>query len=332
MVISLRHLSALAQLLDDLLSPEAAAGIRRPDNGACMAGDECCQSGGSSAQQAHDASGCCRGEDRSGCACTGGEAASTASTGRVSSSASGIGPRGPGLPKDEYRRLKKAGLLPPKVHPAAEKCTTKDGKATTAGGQARPGVQHGRLGGMVVVYASQTGNAHNVAKDLYEDASEKGFAAELTDMAELDIEALVQRPPPLPVVVFISSTWTDGVPPPKAQGAFKRLFAPAFHSTSLARLRYAVFGLGNSVYGNNFCKAARDLDARLLALGAQRVCERGENDDDNYRPEVYAKWKDALWMAHGARVMGNSVQFFDRPPSDNESDDASGSAEEWQVM
>jgi hypothetical protein len=28
------------------------------------------------------------------------------------------------------------------------------------------------------------------------------------------------------------------------------------------------------------------------------VCERGENDDDNYRPELYAKWKDALWMVH----------------------------------
>ena len=52
------------------------------------------------------------------------------------------------------------------------------------------------------------------------------------------------------------------------------------------------------MYASNFCKAARDLDARLLALGAQRVCERGENDDDNYRPELYAKWKDALWMVH----------------------------------
>ena len=195
-----------------MLSPEAAAGIRQPAHGAYVAGDQCTSA-------AHDGNGCCRGEDKSGCACTGGEAAST---GRVSSSASGIGPRGPGLAKDEYRRLKKAGLLPPKLHSAAEKHAIKNGKATTAGGQATPGGQrpaHGRLGGMVVVYASQTGNAHNLAKDLYEDASEKGFATELKDMAELDIEALVQRPPPLPVVIFISSTWTDGVPPPKAQDA-----------------------------------------------------------------------------------------------------------------
>jgi tRNA wybutosine-synthesizing protein 1 len=117
------------------------------------------------------------------------------------------------------------------------------------------------------------------------------------------------------------------VPPPKAQKAFKTLYEDSWTSTSFARLRYTVFGLGNSVYGANFCKAARDLDARLLTLGAQRVCARGENDDDHYRPEVYAKWKDLLWMAHGARVMGNSVQFIENP-SDGESDD-SASAEEW---
>lgn len=186
----------------------------------------------------------------------------------------------------------------------------------------------GRLGGMVILYASQTGNAQNLAKDLYEDASEKGFSAEVMDMGACDFAAFVQRPPPLPVMIFISSTWTDGVPPPKAQAAFSALFADKWSPTSFARLRYAVFGLGNSVYGANFCKAARDLDARLLALGAQRVCARGENDDDNYRAEVYAKWKDSLWVAHGARVMGNSVQFIENPSEDEESD-ASGSAEEW---
>ena len=65
------------------------------------------------------------------------------------------------------------------------------------------------------------------------------------------------------------------------------------------------------MYASNFCKAARDLDARLLALGAQRVCERGENDDDNYRPEVYAKWKDALWMVHSQQSLV-LVAFYSR--------------------
>jgi len=180
---------------------------------------------------------------------------------------------------------------------------------------------------MVVLYASQTGNAHNLAKDLYEDASEKGFSVEVFDMAAFDFSAFVERPPPLPVLVVISSTWTDGVPPPKAQAAFKTLFLDTWSPTSLSRMRYTVFGLGNSVYGANFCKAARDLDARLMALGAQRVVERGENDDDNYRAELFAKWKDMLWMAHGARVMGNNVIFIENP-SDGESDD-SASAEEW---
>ena len=95
--------------------------------------------------------------------------------------------------------------------------------------------------------------------------------------------SLEQAPPPLPVVAIICSTWTDGVPPPKAKRTFDALSAPSWTATSLARVRYAVFGLGNSLYGDNFCKAARDLDQRLLALGAQRVCLRAELDDDNYR-------------------------------------------------
>ncbi len=268
----------------------------------------------------------------------GGEGDGEPSHGRASSTAtsaaSGVGPRGPGLQKDEYRRLKKAGLLPPK-DPAIEAAKARGSKAqaarskaaAAAGGQEASA--KGRLGGMLILYASQTGNAQNLAKDLYEDASEKGFAAEVADMGAFDFAAFVQRPPPLPVMVLISSTWTDGVPPPKAQAAFSTLFADKWSATAFARLRYAVFGLGNSVYGANFCKAARDLDARLLALGAQRVCERGENDDDNYRAEVYAKWKDGLWVAHGARVMGNSVQFIENPSDEDESE-ASGSAEEWE--
>lgn len=317
-----------AQLLHDLLSPEAAAecGIDAAAADACAVNAEGCQS---SPSQLHSSS-CCQGQEQSKCGCVEGE--DTSSHGRAPSTApsaaSGVGPRGPGLPKDEYRRLKKAGLLPPK-DPAIDARKIKGSKAQqlkAAGGSQDVNFK-GRLGGMVILYASQTGNAQNLAKDLYEDASEKGFSVEVMDMGTFDFAAFVRRPPPLPVMILISSTWTDGVPPPKAQAAFTALFADKWSPTSFSRLRYAVFGLGNSVYGANFCKAARDLDARLLALGAQRVCTRGENDDDNYRAEVYAKWKDSLWVAHGARVMGNSVQFIENP-SDGESE-ASGSAEEW---
>ncbi len=277
------------QLLQDLLSPETAA--------QCINGYETCSTvnqDSSAGHQASSLSSCCKGEEAHVCGCIVGDTARAHSAGGVSSSSastSGIGPRGPGLPKDEYRRLKKAGQLPPKdpalqaqqAEQSLQAASTKVPHKSTTGRQAAqraladsPAPR--RLGGMVVLYASQTGNAHNLAKDLYEDASEKGFAVELADIAAWDFAAFVQRAAPLPVVVIVVSTWTDGTPPPKAQGAFRALFdnGDRWRHTSLARMRYAVFGLGNSVYADNFCKAARDLDARLHALGAQRVCARGE--------------------------------------------------------
>merc|ERR1719183_83067 len=122
--------------------------------------------------------------------------------------------------------------------------------------EGRGGAVKRLLGRMVVLYASQTGNAQSFAKDLHEDACEKGFDASLQDLATFDFAAFAKAPPPLPVVAIICSTWTDGVPPPKAKRAFEALSAPSWTATSLARVRYAVFGLGNSLYGNNFCKAA----------------------------------------------------------------------------
>lgn len=45
-------------------------------------------------------------------------------------------------------------------------------------------------------------------------------------------------------------------------------------------LHYAVFGLGDSSY-EKFCWSAKVLDRRLEGLGARRICERGEADDQH---------------------------------------------------
>lgn len=62
-------------------------------------------------------------------------------------------------------------------------------------------------------------------------------------------------------VLFITSTWTDGYPPLKAQRlcAWLQDYATDFRVSKdhLKRLCYAVFGLGGKVYGKNFCKAVR---------------------------------------------------------------------------
>lgn len=64
----------------------------------------------------------------------------------------------------------------------------------------------------------------------------------------------------------------------------------------LENLRYVVFGLGNRTY-EQFCAMGKLVDERLEALGAKRLGERGEGDDDKSMEEDYLAWKDGMWEA-----------------------------------
>lgn len=54
--------------------------------------------------------------------------------------------------------------------------------------------------------------------------------------------------------------------------------------------------VGNSTY-EHFCAVGRIIDERLSGLGAKRIGERGEGDDDKSMEEDYLAWKDGMWDA-----------------------------------
>lgn len=56
----------------------------------------------------------------------------------------------------------------------------------------------------------------------------------------------------------------------------------------------SLFAVGNSTY-EHFCAIGRIIDERLEKLGAKRVGERGEGDDDKSMEEDYLAWKDGMW-------------------------------------
>lgn len=70
---------------------------------------------------------------------------------------------------------------------------------------------------------------------------------------------------------------------------------PTFESgaSSLDNLNYVVFALGNRTY-EHFCAIGRIVDEKLAALGAKRIGERGEGDDDKSMEEDYLAWKDGM--------------------------------------
>lgn len=106
--------------------------------------------------------------------------------------------------------------------------------------------------------------------------------------------------------VVITCTWEGGTPPPSAVPFVLWLIDEArdfrVHKTQLAHMRYAVVGLGNSLYGNNFGKCARDIDAALRSLSATAILPLTLLDQDSSRDMrlQFDDWTQKFWSSqHG---------------------------------
>ena len=130
---------------------------------------------------------------------------------------------------------------------------------------------------LTILYATESGNAEGVGADLKKAAAKQGFAAKLLDMAEVSPgEVADQRN-----LLVVASTWGEGDPPERAAEFYRALMAedaPRFDG-----VRFAVLALGNSSYVN-FCEVGRRIDARLEALGGERIAPRLECDLDYEAP------------------------------------------------
>lgn len=83
-------------------------------------------------------------------------------------------------------------------------------------------------------------------------------------------------------VVLLISTTGSGAPPRPMMPFWNMLMRSDLPPDLFEDISFAVFGLGDSVY-ERFCWPARKVDRRMEALGATRICERGEGDEsDNF--------------------------------------------------
>lgn len=106
-----------------------------------------------------------------------------------------------------------------------------------------------------ILYASTTGTARQFATTLYKHMAKKcAVRIEVSDVANYNEEQLVKED----VVIFIGSTWEGGVPPQSAAKFYDWLNEQAFDfrvsKDTLAHVKFAVFGLGGSIYGKNYAK------------------------------------------------------------------------------
>ncbi|WFD36446.1 NADPH--hemoprotein reductase [Malassezia cuniculi] len=153
---------------------------------------------------------------------------------------------------------------------------------------------------VVIFYGSQTGTAEGYAiKIAREIKSRFGTSPLVLDPETQEMEKLDQMPEDC-AVVFVIATYGEGEPTDNAVNMMEYLKAEdvtfSNSGSELSNLHYVIFGLGNKTY-EYYNETARQLDARLTELGAHRIGERGEADDDGSIEEDYLAWKDPALQA-----------------------------------
>ncbi|KAI8989268.1 NADPH-dependent cytochrome P450 oxidoreductase [Pilobolus umbonatus] len=174
---------------------------------------------------------------------------------------------------------------------------------------------------VIVFYGSQTGTAEGYAARIAKESSQRyGVSTMTADLELYDLTYLDQVPSDC-LVIFVLATYGEGEPTDNAAEFWDLIteedpiFSENNEEKPLSNLRYILFGLGNRTY-DQYNEVSRRVDTQLTRLGAHRIGERGEGDDDGSMEEDYLSWKDTMWPAF-CQALGideNSVGSIRREP------------------
>lgn len=149
----------------------------------------------------------------------------------------------------------------------------------------------------MVVHASQTGTALELAQRSAAALRSSGARVAVIDLARLDLHPLRTTP-----CLFVVSTTGEGDPPDAALGFVLRHLAQA---ADLRGCRYGLLALGDRSYGN-FCAFGQRLDAWLQDNGAQPMF--ATITVDNADPDALRRWQQQL-----AALGGTATAKWNRP-------------------
>ncbi|KAB5591608.1 hypothetical protein CTheo_4956 [Ceratobasidium theobromae] len=145
---------------------------------------------------------------------------------------------------------------------------------------------------ILILYATETGNAKDAAEKLGRVARRRHFAARVIAMDVFPMSTLIEEP----LVIFVCSTTGNGVEPASMTPLWYALLRAELPSDLFEDMDFAVLGLGDSSY-QRFNWAAKRLQRRLLGLGGREICDRGEADDQHPRGSdgVVDPWIETLF-------------------------------------
>ena len=138
---------------------------------------------------------------------------------------------------------------------------------------------------LTILFASQTGNAKGVAKQLEQSAKAAGITVNLKNVSDYKAKTLKSETH----LLIVTSTNGEGEPPDDAIEFHEFLLGKK--APKLPNLSYSVLSLGDSSY-EFFCQTGKDFDERLKELGAKQVAPRLDCDLD-YDSETLS-WTESI--------------------------------------
>ncbi|KAK8202172.1 NAPDH-dependent diflavin reductase [Zalaria obscura] len=128
----------------------------------------------------------------------------------------------------------------------------------------------------LVLYGSETGNAQDVAEEIGHLTERLRFDTTVLDLDSVQLQDLLKHT----IVIIAISTTGQGEFPQNARSFWKILLSRALKPGVLRRVNFTTFGLGDSSYPQ-YNVAHRMLHGRMLQLGAQLFCQRGEGNEQH---------------------------------------------------
>ncbi|ORX62182.1 riboflavin synthase domain-like protein [Hesseltinella vesiculosa] len=143
----------------------------------------------------------------------------------------------------------------------------------------------------LILWASQTGNAEWIAKNIHSEAKKRGYKGDCVLMNDYEKSTIDT----VGVLIFVSSNTGDGDPPDNAL-KFWRFLRRQKEKDYFKNRQITCLGLGDTNY-SNFNNTIKRIEKKCKELGASVFYEKGMADDAEGLENVVDPWIEHLWDA-----------------------------------